>query len=116
MSDDLDLAWFEEALLELQEQVLGITDLVENSAKTVELDQNRMGRLSRMDALQGQALAQASADRQQQQLTDIEQALDRIEQGEYGRCLECDQGIAPARLRIDLTAAYCISCAQALEK
>ncbi|SFD55173.1 transcriptional regulator, TraR/DksA family [Thiohalospira halophila DSM 15071] len=78
---------------------------------TVELDQQRQGRLSRMDALQGQAMAKASAERAQQRLRLIDAALVRIEEGEYGLCRECDEPIAPARLAADPAAALCIDCA-----
>lgn len=115
MPESLDLADFEERLLALQEETLGVADLVDSAAQPVTLDQNSVGRLSRMDAMQGQAMAQASAERQQQQLNKIEQALDRIEIGNYGRCLECDEFIAVARLNIDPTSEFCITCAQALE-
>lgn len=112
---ELDLAYFEEKLLDMQEDVMGIADLVGASAQAVELDQNRVGRLSRMDAMQGQAMAQASAGRQEQQLTLIADALERIDEGVYGRCLECDDRIAHARLDVEPTAEYCINCAQKLE-
>lgn len=65
---------------------------------------NRVGRLSRMDAMQGPAMAQASADRQRQRLQKITAALARVESGAYGRCLECDGFIADKRLDVDLTA------------
>ena len=68
-----------------------------------------------MDAMQGQAMAQASVDRQRQLLQKVEAALARVENGDYGRCLECDGFIAGKRLEVDLTAEYCIECAQALE-
>ena len=110
-----DLDYFEERLLALQEQIMGIADLVGDAAQTVELDQNRVGRLSRMDAMQGQAMARASAERQAVQLKLVSAALERIDAGEYGRCLECDEDIANGRLEVDPTAEYCISCAQSRE-
>ena len=48
------------------------------SRATVMLDQQSVGRLSRMDALQGQAMAQAGEDRRQLLLRRIEAALARI--------------------------------------
>ncbi|MBT8115778.1 MAG: TraR/DksA C4-type zinc finger protein [Arenicella sp.] len=112
----LDLEYFETRLLEMQAQVMGIAGLVAGAAGTVELDQNRVGRLSRMDAMQGQAMAQASAARQAHQLKLIEFALQRIDDGVYGLCLECDNKIAVARLEIDPATEYCISCAEKLER
>lgn len=94
---------------------MGVADLVGTAAQTVELDQNRVGRLSRMDAMQGQAMAQASAERQSQQLMLISAALARIDDGEYGRCLDCDEWIAVGRLQIDPVVECCIQCAQQRE-
>ena len=113
---ELDLNYFEERLLDLQEQTMGIADLVAVSADTVELDQNRVGRLSRIDAMQGQAMAQASVERQAQQLKLISRALQRIDDGVFGRCLECDRAIVPGRLEIDPAVESCVDCAQQLER
>jgi len=115
MSDAIDLIQFKQRLLELRTEINGLVELVEGAIQPVELDQNRVGRLSRMDAIQGQAMAQASAARQQQQLANIGAALERIERGDYGRCLECDKPIASARLMMDPTVELCIVCAAASE-
>ncbi|MDX1454602.1 MAG: TraR/DksA C4-type zinc finger protein [Gammaproteobacteria bacterium] len=83
------------------------------SADTVELDQTRTGRLTRMDALQGQAMARASSARATQRLQAIQRALERIERGDYGECRECGEEIALARLKVDPCALFCIGCAEA---
>ena len=80
---------------------------------TEELDQQRMGRLSRMDALQGQQMAQASARRRQEMLTRIEGALRRIETGDFGYCFVCGEDIGEERLRVDPTVTRCIDCVNA---
>ena len=78
---------------------------------TVELDQTRVGRLSRMDAMQVQQMQLALSRRQQTEMAALGHALKRLEQGEYGECLECGEDINPKRLEIDLTATLCIDCA-----
>ena len=78
---------------------------------TVELDQSRVGRLSRMDALQQQALGQATLARRAAHAKHIELALARLEQGTYGLCLNCDQPIAIGRLDLDPAVRLCINCA-----
>ena len=110
----LDLQYFEERLLDEQEEIMGVSDLIQGASKPVVLDQNSVGRLSRMDALQSQAMAQAGAERQLQRLLLIEQALQRIDDNIYGRCLECDDFIATARLKIEPTIEHCIQCAELL--
>ena len=52
------------------------------AAETVELDQTRQGRLSRMDAMQQQAMAQAARQRSDKRLRDITAALRRLEDGD----------------------------------
>ena len=81
----------------------------------VELDQTRVGRLSRMDAMQAQAMSVETGRRRRQQIRDIQAALERIDDGDFGDCLECGEGIAPARLTINPGARLCIDCAEALE-
>ncbi len=81
----------------------------------VELDQTRQGRLSRMDAMQGQAMAQASEARRGQQIVRLKAALERIGRGDFGECLECGEAIAEARLRNDPAVTLCIDCAGAKE-
>jgi DnaK suppressor protein len=80
--------------------------------RPVALDQPAVGRLSRMDALQRQAMAQA-ADRQRQvQIQRLEAALQRLAAGEYGYCVRCGNAIAPRRLAADPAVPTCIDCAR----
>jgi DnaK suppressor protein len=81
----------------------------------VELDQTKVGRLSRMDAMQAQAMAQASAMRREQTLRRIEAALQRLDNDEFGYCLECGESINIKRLGFDPTVELCIVCASAAE-
>jgi len=78
---------------------------------TVELDQQAVGRLSRMDALQMQAMARATGARRQTERTRLRAALARMHEDEYGFCEECGDEIAPGRLRLDPAAARCVGCA-----
>ncbi|MCB1417258.1 MAG: TraR/DksA C4-type zinc finger protein [Nitratireductor sp.] len=81
------------------------------SRKTVELDQQSVGRLSRMDAMQVQEMAKAQEARRRRDLVRIEMAERRIETGEYGYCTECDAEIPDGRLAIDPMAEKCVDCA-----
>ena len=97
-------------LLKLREQLRAIAATGEESAAVVELDQSKVGRLSRMDAMQAQAMAQASGQRREAMLRNIEAALKRIDDGDYGFCRDCDEPINPKRLEFDPTALRCIDC------
>jgi len=83
-----------------------------NWRKPVELDQQSVGRLSRMDAMQQQAMSEAEAQRRKSDLLRIEAALLRIEEGEYGYCDGCGEAIAFKRLEIDPMATRCVGCAK----
>ena len=79
--------------------------------RVVELDQQSVGRLSRMDALQRQAMAAAQSKLRAARRIRIKAALDRLATGEFGYCEDCGDEIAPARLDLDPTVSRCISCA-----
>ncbi len=77
----------------------------------VELDQQAMGRLSRMDDIQSQEMAQAADRRRRQRGAMIAAALKRMDQDRYGDCLGCGEPIEPKRLEADPAAAQCLGCA-----
>lgn len=80
------------------------------SRRTVELDQQSVGRLSRMDALQMQAMAQGQQRRREARVAALNAALRRIELGEWGYCDDCGEEIEPRRLDADPAIARCLSC------
>lgn len=77
----------------------------------VSLDQESVGRLSRMDAIQVQAMALAAERRRQAEKDRIAAALRRLDEGDFGWCTACGEEIAEGRLEHDPSAALCISCA-----
>lgn len=81
----------------------------------VELDQTRVGRVSRMDAIQMQEMNLETERRRKRELVALDNALKRIEDGSYGLCAECDEDINPKRLEVDPVAVHCITCASRLE-
>lgn len=111
MIDIMDLNHFREKLLSLQEELGNIEKTGDEAAETVELDQSRVGRLSRMDAMQAQAMSVESKRRRQIKLQRIKTALKRIDDEEYGLCLKCEEEIDPKRLEFDPSAVLCIECA-----
>ncbi len=116
MHDDIDLKYFKNRLEERRETILAGRSMREESSRTVELDQSRVGRLSRMDALQQQAMAKATDERADIELLQIQGALGRIKAGEYGYCINCGEDIAEGRLRVDPGVLACIECAEKAEK
>lgn len=88
----------------------------DKSMQDVELDQTRVGRLSRMDAMQMQQMELELERRQLRELQGLRTALARVDDDGFGECLECGDDINPKRLEIDLTATLCIKCAEKREK
>jgi len=82
-----------------------------DAQNVVELDQSKVGRLSRMDALQAQALAQETVRRRKLECAGIKAALKRLDEGEWGYCLKCGEEIGDGRLEINLAAVTCATCA-----
>ena len=103
-------------LLALREELEGIADTGDEASAVVELDQTKVGRLSRMDAMQAQAMAQASSERREQMLRRIDAALNRLDDDEFGYCQECGEDINPKRLEFDPTVLLCIDCASKAEE
>jgi len=112
MSDEQDLDL--DAIRRALEQEL--TDLTEHSAaaaderRPVELDQQSVGRLSRMDAMQVQAMANAVETRRQSRAAQLKAALRRLDEGDFGYCAGCGEEIPPKRLETDLTITRCVTC------
>lgn len=102
-------------LLGLREELESVANTGDESSQVVELDQARVGRLSRMDAMQAQAMAQASGQRRELMLRKITAALGRIDAGTYGYCQSCEQAIGRKRLEFDATTLLCIGCANEAE-
>jgi len=113
---DIVISEMRERLLNLREELETATAESEDSEQVVELDQARVGRLSRMDAMQSQQMAQASGRRRDLMLRKITAALARIESGDYGYCQSCEEQINPKRLEFDPTAVLCIQCASKAEE
>jgi len=87
--------------------------LGEGAQATVVLDQQAVGRLSRMDALQNQAMANAQRARRDSEAQMLRAAIRRIDDGEYGFCEDCGEEIVKGRLELNLTATRCVSCSSA---
>lgn len=103
-------------LLAMRTAIESLADSREASSEVVELDQTRMGRLTRMDALQLQAMAKAGQARAKVEMAKIDAALKRLDQGSYGECLDCGEAIGQARLEANPTATRCVGCESAREE
>lgn len=113
----------EEQLAKLRADLLALrTDLEEalragaEDARPVGLDQP-IGRLSRQDALQQQAMAQANRKSVELRLAQVQQALATIERGgEYGICRRCEEPIDYRRLETRPETPFCLECQRGRER
>jgi len=102
---DIDIEYFKKRLLDLKHELLALLELSQEASSTVVLDQTSVGRLSRMDAMQAQAMAQETERRRRVQIQKIEAALKRMDEGEYGYCVKTGEEIPLKRLELDPAAA-----------
>lgn len=58
----------------------------------------------------------AVSENESRQLVLIDEALLRIEDEEYGTCLNCEKDINPKRLAAIPWARYCLSCQELVEQ
>lgn len=111
MSDPINTPAFQAQIKAQIAEIDAQEALGKSAQQTVALDQQSVGRLSRMDAMQQQAMAQATRRRRDIQRGRLVAALTRIEAGDYGFCNNCGDDIPPSRLELDPASVICVSCA-----
>ena len=95
----------------LKTELIALSAGAKDDRKPVELDQQSVGRLSRLDSMQVQAMMMAADPRRAKEMRRIDAALKRLDDGEYGWCVECGEAIEPKRLEADPAAPRCTQCA-----
>ncbi len=96
----------------LQTKMQELEELLNVSADDsapVELDQTQQGRLSRMDAMQQQAMAAETQRRRRRDVQLVQAALKRLDEGEYGYCVNCGEAVEAERLALDPATPFCIA-------
>ncbi len=102
---DQEIEDYRVRLEQLKDELLRLMEQGDDETGPVELDQTSVGRLSRMDAMQRQAMAQETERRRHSELRKIEAALKRIDDDEYGYCISTGEPIPRARLDLDPAVA-----------
>ncbi len=108
---EIDIKLARKRLAERKADLAEQSDLANDARKPVELDQQAVGRLSRMDAMQQQQMAEAAERARKRDIVRIEMAERRIADGDYGYCADCGEVIPVGRLAIDPMAEKCVRCA-----
>jgi len=96
-----------EAQLARLERSMAIT---EEAVRPVQLDQQAVGRLSRMDSLQNQHMSQNLHEREQMRYAAVSSALRRMDDGRYGNCTACGVALHPGRLIVMPEVGTCPAC------
>lgn len=107
-----DLKQYRAVLLAWLSDLEDADTLGQAGQNVVELDQQAIGRLSRQDALLNQSMAKATQARRNADARRIRAALSRLEEDEFGFCIDCGEEISSKRLELDPATPKCISCAQ----
>ena len=107
----MNLDKYRTMLLTRQSELTELILSTKGNSATVTLDQTSVGRLSRMDAIQGQAMAEEIKRRRDNELLRIEAALIRIKEDDFGYCLTCGDDIDEKRLELDPSILLCSKCA-----
>ena len=102
------------ALMALKVELAALLDTTAEGVRPVDLDQP-IGRLSRIDAIQQQKLAQANRRRTEIRLRQVMAALAAMAEGDYGECKRCGDEIGDARLDARPEAPVCLACQEELE-
>src|SRR5579862_1096846 len=55
-------------------------------------------------------------DRASRRLREIESALQRLKEGDYGKCADCDESISVRRLTAIPWASRCVRCQEAADR
>ncbi len=82
---------------------------VRDAARPVDLDEP-IGRVSRMDAMQQQSMAKANRAAAELRARQVEAALRRLDEDEYGACQACGEEVGYARLKARPEAPFCLGC------
>ena len=96
-------------LLELKGQLEGVLADTRQNVKPVDLDLP-IGRISRVDAIQQQRMAQASRHNNETRLRQVNSALAAAEEDLYGYCRLCDEPIGYRRLKAGPETPACVTC------
>ena len=93
-----------------QKELRMLSDVGRESRAPVVLDQQSVGRLSRMDAMQQQSMDLAREERRKARVAMLAAALRRLDEGEFGYCRACGEHISLRRLEIDSAVSLCVDC------
>jgi DnaK suppressor protein len=96
----------------MRDQLMQAIEDDQGKMEPVQLDQQSVGRVSRIDAIQQQEMAKALKQQQRQHLQQLIRALNELDNDDYGYCQHCGHVIAFARLKARPESEMCVKCQQ----
>ena len=96
-------------LLELRRELAEHLESSAGGAAPVDLDEP-IGRVSRIDAIQQQSMVRSNRQSMQRRLLQVEAALRRFAEDEYGLCAGCGEPVGFRRLEVQPETPLCIGC------
>jgi DnaK suppressor protein len=113
--DQVQLEQAKERLLRMRQDVM--KDVQSANAASREMGQDGVPDIGDMSAnTYNRDVLLNLSENQRQKIRDIDAALDRLAQGEYGICARCGDDIAPRRMEVRPFSRYCIDCKTDVEK
>ncbi len=113
--DQKTIARFKKILLKEREQIVGEVKQIVESSK--EMGQDGIQDIGDEAAnIYNKQILLSLNENQRLRLKEVDESLDRIENGTYGICEECGGPISLKRLEVRPVAKYCVPCLTKLEK
>ena len=111
-SGEIDLERYRAMVTDALASVDALMETTAEDQAPVKLDQQSSGRLTRMDAMQRQAMASETQRRRKLRRLQLQQTLKRLDEGEFGYCADCGNEIPAGRLDVDPAFHLCVKCAR----
>ncbi|MAL86840.1 MAG: hypothetical protein CMI23_10870 [Opitutae bacterium] len=108
--NEKDLSIYKQKLESMLLEIDDYLSKTKDSAAAVEPDKG-LGRLSRMEAMQDQQMVLELRRRKKRQLLEVKNAISRIEQNLFGKCVFCGKKISSERLNVFPEVQSCVNCA-----
>ena len=90
----------------LQEDILDLEELTKPIGP-----ENAIGRISRMDAINNRSVNEAALRSSRNKLSNLQNALSRVDDDDFGICARCHRPIQEGRLILMPESTRCVSCA-----
>lgn len=113
MNDKLDLGGIRK---DLEQQRSAVQERIDAEKASLQGKTTNPDRTDLAHAYDLRQRRSAMLDSLEEKFSQVEQALERLDSGTYGKCTNCGQDIAPGRLESMPQATLCIRCQEQLER